>query len=96
MGHLGVQQFNVKFNSLSYRVKGLVKPVLMDCYQRALSDRVCHQAMGRPDWGACRSTRELQAVALLALKQLEDLHAAAQPPLQPGHPPLPSSMVPVP
>lgn len=46
MGRLGVQQFNVKFNSLLYRVKGLVELVLMDYYQQALSDRVRRQAMG--------------------------------------------------
>lgn len=40
MGKLGVQQFNVKFNSLSYRVKGLSEPILMDYYQRALTDKV--------------------------------------------------------
>lgn len=55
MGKLGVQQFNTKFNALSYRVKGLSEAVLIDYYQRALSDCVRKQAMLRQDWATCKT-----------------------------------------
>lgn len=96
MGKLGVQKFNVKFNSLSYRVKGLSEPILMDYYQRALSERVRRQAMNRPDWGPCQSTKALQAVTLLASKQLEDITTANKPLFPSMTAALLSSMVPVP
>lgn len=94
MGKLGVQQFNVKFNSLSYRVEGLSEPILMDYYQRALSERVCQQAMGRPDWGPCRTTKALQVVTLLASKQLDNISSANRPVFP--QPPISSATVPVP
>lgn len=92
MGKLGVQQFNTKFNALSYRVKGLNEAVLMDYYQRALSDRVRRQALGRPDWGPCRTVKDLQTVTLLAAKQLDDLSSTYRPVSHPS--PVPMILVP--
>lgn len=96
MGKLGVQQFNVKFNSLSYRVKGLSEPILMDYYQRGLSERIRWHAMGRPDWGPCRTAKDLQAVTLLAARQLDDITSANKPFVPSVPSSLPSSMIPVP
>lgn len=96
MGRLGVQQYNVKFNSLLYCVKGLSEPILMDYYQRGLSDCVRRQAMGRPDWGPCRSTKALQAVTLLASKHLDDLSTVHRPVFPGGAPPPTANMISVP
>lgn len=96
MGRLGVQQYNIKFNSLSYRVKGLSEPILMNYYQRGLAERVCRQAMGRLDWGPCRSTKALQSVTLLAPRQLDDLSTVHRPACPGGVPPPTTHMLLVP
>lgn len=66
MGKLGIQKFNTKFNALSYRVKGINEALLIDYYQKALSERVRRQVLGRPDWAPCRTVKDCQTVALLA------------------------------
>lgn len=88
MGKLGIQQFNTKFNALSYRVKGINEALLIDYYQRALSDRVRRQALSRPDWALCRTVKDCQAVALLACRQLDDLYVSSRPvvPAAPANP----------
>lgn len=93
MGKLGIQQFNAKFNALSYCVKGLNKAVLINYYQRALSDRVRRQALSRQDWAPCRTVKECQAVTLLASRQLDDLSSTHRPVALTGHA---GAMVPVP
>lgn len=79
MGKLGIQQFNTKRNALLYCVKGLNEAVLMDYYQRALSNRVCRQALSQPDWAPCRTVKECQVVNLLASRQLNDLYVSSRP-----------------
>lgn len=68
----------------------------MNYYQQGLLDCICGQAMGQPDWGPCCTTRDLQAVTLLASKKLDDIVSANQSSFPKVSAPLLMQMIPVP
>lgn len=65
-------------------------------YQRGLAERICRQAMGRPDWGPFRTAKDLQVVTLLAARQSDDITSANRPFVHSVPSSLLSPMVPVP